>query len=239
MVNVEQRALCAFSQHVFALEQYLVQLHLGVRQVKLAHVVHAFEPHLLLLRNVVVSVVQVAQNLLVARFQGLIFGVEVVQDVAYPQSHAGSLVAVGGANAFARGAHLVLAFGGLIGAVQHTVCGQNEVCPLADVQAFGEFVASGLQFVRLGHEEVGSNHAAVTYDVDFLLVEDARGNAAQHKLLAVEDDGVSRIRAAGKACHHVVAGRKVVHHFTLALVAEYDAQQSIHFSFCHYVCCFF
>lgn len=151
----------------------MVELIFGVGQVELAHVFDALHPLLLLLGNVVVGVVQVAQNLLVACFERLVFLVEVVQDITYAQTYAGSFVAVSRANALASGANLVLALCCLVGTIEHTVGRQNEVGAAADVQTLGQFIAGSFEFVGLGHKEVGGYHAAVANDIDFALVENA------------------------------------------------------------------
>ena len=113
------------------------------------------------------------------------------------------------------------------------MCGQDEVGAAADVQTALQIVASLLQFHGLCHEQVGSDDAAVADDVQFALVEDTRGDAAEDELLALEDDGVSGIWTAGKTCHNVVAWGEYVYNLTFAFVAEDDAQEGINFSFCH------
>ena len=156
-----------------------------------------------------------------------------MQNIAYTQTYASSFVAVSGTDAFTRGTNLVLAFGSLVGTVEHAVRGQNQVSTTADVQTFGEFVTGSFQFVSLSHKEVGSNDATITNDIDFTLVENARGDGTEYELLSVENDGVSGIRSTGKTCHHVVTRCKVIYYFSFALISENDTKQGINFSFCH------
>ena len=94
---------------------------------------------------------------------------------------------------------------------------------LADVQAALDVVAGGLQFLGFGHEQVGCNDASVADDVDFPCVEDSRGNAAEHILLPVEDDGVSCIGTTGKTGDNVIARCEYVHDFAFSFVSENDA----------------
>ena len=164
----------------------------------------------------------------------LVFLFKIFQDVAHAETYALCLVAVGGAYALAGGAHLVLSLGGLVGTVEHTVGGQDEMGAAADVQAVGQRITGGFEFFGLGHEEVGGNDAAVADDVDFPFVEDARRNGAQHEFLSFKDNGVSGVGTARKTGHHIVARSKVVDYLTFAFIAKYDAQQGINFSFCHY-----
>ena len=129
--------------------------------------------------------------------------------------------------------HFVFAFGSFVGTVQHTVCGQDEVCTAADVQAFGELITGVLEFASLGHEQVGCDDASVTYDVDFSFIEDARRDRAEHKFLSLEDDGMSGVGTSGKACHNVISRCEIIDHLSFAFIAKDDAQQSVYFSFCH------
>ena len=176
---------------------------------------------------------EVAQDLQMSGFEGFVFGLKIMLDIAHAQPYASRFVAISRADAFARRTHFVFAFGGFVGAVEHTVGGQDEVGAATDVQAVGDGVAGRLQFLRFAHEEVGRNDAAVADDIDFIFVEDAGGNGTKHKLLSIEDDGVSGIGAAGKTRHEVVLGREEIDHLSLALVAEDDAEEGIYFSFCH------
>ena len=128
-----------------------------------------------------------------------------------------------GADALARGAHFVLALGSFVGAVEDAVCGQDQVSAGADVQAAFEVVAGSFQFAGLLHEKVGGDDAAVADDVQLALVEDARGDGAEHKLLAIEDDGVTGIGATGEAGYNVVFGGEDINDLTFSFVAEDDA----------------
>ena len=234
VVDVEQRALCAFGQNGLALAQIAVDFVLRVAQLEFLHILDALHPLALLVCDVVVRKVEVAQDLLVAGLEGCVLGVEIVENIAHAQADACCLVAIRRADALARSANLGLSLGGLVGAVEHAVGGQDEVGAAADVQAVGELVARSLQFARFGHEEVGRNDAAVADNIDFAFVEDTRGNRTEHKFLALKDNGVASVGAAGEACHYVVSGREEIHYFTLAFVAEDDTEECINFSLCHF-----
>ena len=154
-------------------------------------------------------------------------------DVAHTESHARSLVAIRRTDALARSAHFALTLCRFISAVEHAVRGENQVCAATDVQTFCNLITRTLQFARLIHKEVGSNHATITDDVHLALVKDARGDGTKYKLLAIKDNSVTSVRTASKTRHEVIARSKIVHHFTLTFVAKDNAEQGIYFSFCH------
>ena len=173
---------------------------------------------------------KIAQNLLVAFLEALVLLNEIVEDIANAQSHTCCLVGIGGADSLAGGSHLVLALGGLIGTVEHTVGRKDKVCTAADVQTLRQAVACSLQFVGFLHEEVRCNDAAVAYDVQLTLVENAGGNAAEHEFLAFKNNGMSGIGATGKTGDHIIARSKIVDDLAFSFVAENDAEQGIDFS---------
>ena len=158
-----------------------------------------------------------------AGFQSRIFFFKAVEDVTHAQADACGFVAVSGADSFAGGAYFGLAFGGFVSTVQDTVGRQDQVGALADVQTFFQVVSCGLQFLGFGHEQVRSDDATVADDVHFVFCEDARGDGAEYELLAFENDGVSGVRAACEAGHHVLFRGKHVYHFSFAFVSENDA----------------
>ena len=233
MVDVEQRTLCAFGQYVFAFREGLVDFDLRVGDGEAAQIVDAFEPCAFFVRDVEVREAHVGEQTQVAFFQRVVFREEIAFDVAHAQTHASRLVTIGGADALTGRAHFVFALRRFVGAVEHAVRGQNEVSAAADMQAVGDGIARGLQFVRLGHEQVGRNDATVADQIQFTGIEDARGDRTEHKFLSVEDDGVAGIGAAGKARHQVVARSEIIDDLAFAFVAEHDAQQGIYLTFCH------
>ena len=235
MVNIEQGALCAFGQDVLALRECAVEFDFCVGECELAHVLDALEPELLVFRNVEICVAEVAQYLQVAGLQGFVLRQEVVLYVAHAQACAAGFLAVCRADALACGANSCGTLRCLVCAVEHAVRGQYQVGAAADVEPAVQVVACRFKLLGLGHEEVWSDDASVADDVELPLVENARGDAAQDELLAIEDDGVAGVWTACEACHYVVFGCEDVHHLAFAFVSEDDAQQGIHFSFCHYV----
>ena len=168
-----------------------------------------------------------------AGFERLVFGLKTVQDISHTQSHTGCLVAIGGADTFTGGAYLVLAFGGLIGTVEHTMGGQYKMGAPADMQTFGKGITGLFELAGLNHKKVGGNHTAVADDIDLALIEYSGGNGPEYKFFSVKNDGMSGIGTAGKAGHYIVTRCKEIHHLTLAFVTEDNAQQGINFSFRH------
>ena len=170
-----------------------------------------------------------------ACLEGGIFCVKSIKDVTHAQPDAGSLVAVGGADAFSGGAHFGFALGCFVGTVQYAMGGQNQVCPFADVQPALQIIPCGFQFFGFGHEQVRSQHTAVADDIHLVCGENARRDGAQHEFFAIEDDGVSCIRAAGEACHHVIFWGKHIYYFPFAFVSKDDSQEGVNFSFFHII----
>ena len=93
-----------------------------------------------------------------AGFVGGIFLFKVVEDIAYAQTIAGNLIGIGGTDAFAGGTYLVLAFLGLIGGIEQTMGGHDEMGLLGDMQALLELMATGLERLGFLHEQVGSQY---------------------------------------------------------------------------------
>ena len=169
---------------------------------------------------------------------GCIFLLEVLQNITHTQAGAAHLVGIGGADALAGGAHLVLAFLSFVGSIEHTVGGHNEVCLLRDVQALLQWVPALFQCFCLIHEEVGSQHHAVADDIYLVALEDARGNAAQHIFLSLEFQCVPCVGAALETGHHVIAGSEHVDYLSLAFIAPLQSQQDVNLSFVHHFCCY-
>ena len=171
-----------------------------------------------------------------AGFVGGIFLFEVVEDIAYAQTIAGNLIGIGGTNALAGGTYLVLAFLGLIGGIEQTVGGHDEMGLLGDMQALLQFMAAGLERLGFLHEQVGSQYDTITDDIRFSTLEDARGNGAKHILLALELQRMTGIGTALKTSHHIILRGEHINYLTFSFVAPLQTQQDIYFSLIH--CCF-
>ena len=171
-----------------------------------------------------------------AGFVGSIFLLEVVEDIAYTQTIAGNLIGIGGTNALAGGTYLVLAFLGLIGCIEQTVGGHDEMGLLGDMQALLELMAAGLESLGFLHEQVGSQYDTITDDIYFTALENARGNGAKHILLALELQRMTGIGTALKTSHHIILRGEHINYLTFSFVAPLQTQQDIYFSLIH--CCF-
>ena len=233
MVDVEHRTLCAFSQDILALSQSLVDFRLSIGEGELTHILYAFHPFLLFFGYVIIGIVQVGQNLFVACFQHLVFLLEVLQDVSHAQTSTAGFLAISGADTLTCSPHLVLSLGCFVCPVQNAMSGQDEVGALADVQTLLQIVTCGFQLLGFSHEKVWSYHTSVANDVEFAFIKYSRGNATQYELLALKDDGMPSVGAACKSGHNIVFGSEHVHYFSFSFISENNAQQGIHFSFCH------
>ena len=78
MVDVEHRTLCALGEDILTLGQQAVDFYLCVRERELAHILHAFEPCTFFLCDVIIGIMEVAQDLFVACLQSGILGREVL-----------------------------------------------------------------------------------------------------------------------------------------------------------------
>ena len=171
-----------------------------------------------------------------AGFVGGIFLFKVVEDIAYAQTIAGNLIGIGGTDAFAGGTYLVLAFLGLIGGIEQTMGGHDEMGLLGDMQALLQFMAAGLERLGFLHEQVGSQYDTITDDIYLTTLEDARGNGAKHILLALELQRMTGIGTALKTSHHIILRGEHINYLTFSFVAPLQTQQDIYFSLIH--CCF-
>ena len=161
---------------------------------------------------------------------------EVLEDIAYTQTVAGNLIGIGGTNALAGGTYLVFALLGLIGGIEQTMGGHDEMGLLGDMQALLEFMAAGLESLGFLHEQVGSQDDTITDDIRFSALEDARGNGAKHVLLALELQRMTGIGTALKTSHHIILRGEHINYLTFSFVAPLQTQQDIYFSLIH--CCF-
>ena len=162
---------------------------------------------------------QPLQHLDVAGLGCLILALEVVQDISHAQAVAADLVGVCGADALARRAYLGVALGSLVGRIQQTVRGHDEVGFLGDVQAFFQRMACGFEGFGFGFEKGGVEHHAVADEVHFVALEYAGGDGTEHVLLSVELKRMSGVGAALEAGHYVVSGGQHVDYFAFAFVA--------------------
>ena len=101
------------------------------------------------------------------------------------------------------------------------------------MEALLEVVTALLQILCLCHEEVRSENHAVTYNVDLTTLENARGDAAQHVLLAFELQGMSCVRTSLKTSNYIILRSKDVYDLSLSLIAPLETEEDIYFSFIH------
>ena len=217
-VDVEHRALCPLTEDRLAFVQETVDFVFAVHQLELLQVFDAFEPGLFGLGQVV-FVVQALENLLVAGLGGGILLVEVVQQVAHAQTVAAHLVGIGRTDALARCTHFGIALGGLVGSVEQTVGGHDEMGLLRDVKALLQVVARCFERFGLSLEESRIEHYAISDDIHLVALENSRRNRAEYILLTFELQCMTGVRSALKTSHHVVTRRQHIDDFAFAFVA--------------------
>ena len=118
--------------------------------------------------------VEGVRGLEMLHFEEFVFREEVVlHDVSHAQTGAGNLVGIGGAYAFQSGADFGIAFGLLVGGVEQTVGGQNEVCLFRDIEVFGGIDAFFLQCFDFLFEDAGLYEHAIANQVYLVFMENA------------------------------------------------------------------
>ena len=156
-----------------------------------------------------------------------------IEDITYAQTVTADLISVGRTDALASSTHLVLALLRFIGSVEHTVSRHDEMRLLGDMQTGMQVVTTGLKCLGLVHEEIRSEHYAIADNVHLATLEDARGDRAQHILLAFKLQRMTCIRASLETGNHIVLRGQHIDHLTFSFVAPLQAQQDINFSFVH------
>src|SRR5580692_6446883 len=95
--------------------------------------------------------------------------------------------------------------------------------PVADEQVAIDLYSSfpkPTDFLQEGH---GVEHDAIADDAEAVRAQDTARHQLQNELLAVNDDGVSGVVAAGIAGHHGKILREHVHNLAFAFVAPLSA----------------
>ena len=160
------------------------------------------------------------------------FFVEVAEHVAQTQTVARNLVGVGRADALARGADFAGAFGCLVGSVEQAMGGGDEIDFLRNAEDVAQGDAALLKLLGFLTEQHRVEHHAVAYDVNLPMLENARGNGAEHILFALELKGVSGVGASLEAGHSVIARGQYVDHLTFSFVAPLEPEKHVYFHVC-------
>ena len=231
-VDVEHRALSTFAENALARTQHVVDFVLAVDNGELAQILHAFEPFLFNLSNVVLEVERL-QDSLVTSLGSSILLLETIEDIAYAQTIAADFVGIGWTNALTRGTHLVLTLLGLVSGIEHAMSRHDEVSLLRDMQTLLQRMTTSLQRFGFVHKQVGSQHHAITDDVDLTALEDTRGYRAQHILLALELECMASVRTALETGYHIILRGQHVDHLTFSFVAPLQTEQDINFTLIH------
>ena len=173
--------MCAFGQHFLAFVKAVVDEVLAVDEAELLESLKRFEPLLLIFVNGVAVdgeggdvEFEGVRGLEMLHFEEFVFREEVVlHDVSHAQAGAGNLVGIGRAYAFQSGADFGIAFGLLVGGVEQTVGGQNEVCLFRDIEVFGGIDAFFLQCFDFLFEDAGLYEHAIANQVYLVFMENA------------------------------------------------------------------
>ena len=147
-----------------------------------------------------------------------------VGQLAHAQRLFHVLVRVGGGDAAAGGAELLVRQTILLQAVEQLVVRHADDGLVADLQVLRrDGDAAGAQALDLMEHVLGINDHAGAEHVHGLVAQDAARHEIEHELALVVDDGVAGVVAALIAHDDVVLLAEQVDHAAFALVAPVDA----------------
>ena len=228
VVDIEERALRAFKQNIRAVADLFVQQDDGVLHERLQ----------VFARLIVFRKYRLERKRFGAeRFEddvvfldaGGKFGFEFdrINQVADAQADAGGLVAVSGADAALGGADLVFALEHFAGAVQLAMIREHDVRRLAEHKILRrDLDAVFLEAFHFADEADGVEHDAVADDAQLVFAQDAGRDKVKHGLLAIDDDGVTGVVAAGVADDDFRRLGEDVDDFAFAFVAPLGTDQN-------------
>ena len=227
-VDVQHGALGTFRQDGGIRIQVAVHGELAVDEGEALHVFDRLEPLDLVFRDVEGELV-LGQQAEVLVFEGLVALDEGRgEDVAYAQAIPAGLVHIGGADALEGGTDLALALRRLAGGVQHPVRGEDQVRLLGDQEFAGDVHALGLDGLDLILQDDRVDDDAVADDVHRIRAENPGGNGVEDESVPVEDERMTRVRAALEAGDHLVVRGQDIDHLSLALVAPLEAEDHVY-----------
>src|SRR6185437_9854442 len=122
-----------------------------------------------------------------------------IEQVSHAQAAPAHFVFVSRANATRGGANLHPPRRVLGGQLDHAVVGQNDVSAIADEQVAIHFHARLSKPGYFLEKGDGVEHHAIADYASAAEAQHAAGNQLQHEFLAVDDDGVAGVVAAGVA----------------------------------------
>jgi hypothetical protein len=146
------------------------------------------------------------------------------EQVAHAHAAAARLVLVGRADTTQRGPDLALPALLLGQGLERAVVRQDQVRAVGDHQVVLERDPAPLQLAHLLLQRPGVDHHAVAHHAEHAVVQRARGDQAQHELLAVHVDGVAGVVAAVVAGDHLDLLGEEVHDLAFAFVAPLGAR---------------
>ena len=150
------------------------------------------------------------------------------EDVAHAEAVPAGLVHIGGADALEGGPDLALALRRLAGGVQHPVRGEDQMRFLGDQKLAGDVHPLGLDGLDLILQDDRVDDDAVADDVHRIRAENPGGNGVEDESVPVEDERMTRVRAALEAGDHLVVRGQDIDHLSLALVTPLEAEDHVY-----------
>ena len=142
-----------------------------IHQLELFQVFDSFEPGFFKFCQII-FIVQSFQDLFVASFCRSIFLFKVMQDITYTNAITAHFIRISRTDTFSGSSYLSIAFGSFISRIQNTVCRQNEVRFLRNMQSLLEVMSRCLQRFCLSFEQSRIEHNTVTDDIYLVPLED-------------------------------------------------------------------
>ena len=221
MIDIEHGALGAFEDDRLTLGQGAVQEKRGVtdKGTQLLGGVGVFGKHFVGIKRVGIEEgvrdgIFFAAGILDMGTQQR--SVEEIGDAKAPASH---FVFVGGADAARSGADFYAAWSVFRAELHHAVVGQNDLCAVGDEEVAIDFYSRGAEGGDFFQEGDRVDDDSVADDADALGAQDAARDELKNKFLAVDDDGVSGVMAAGVTRDYGESFGEYVDNFPFALVA--------------------
>jgi len=155
-----------------------------------------------------------------------------IHHLAQADAAARDLVLVGGTDATPRGADGLLATGNLPCLVQRHMVGKNERAGLAQTDAAARLHARLFQLGQLLQQRFRGEHHPVADEATHPFTQDTRGDEVQHRLPAVDDQGMAGVVPALETHHGIRLVGKEIDDLALALITPLGADD--HYILSHF-----
>ena len=205
------------AEHALALIEQTVYHKLAVDDVITLHILYGVHPLLLKLLHIA-ALTKSGKQIHVALLGSGIFSCKIVENITHTQSVAAYLVGISRSDTLAGGANLSITLQLLVCSIEQAVSRHNQVSLLRNLQDTLNVHTTLLKRLCLFAEQHRVEHHAISYNVDLSMLENARGNRAEHILMSLKFERMTGIRAALEACHHIISRCEDIYNLAFALI---------------------